>query len=202
MHSMLVIGITGGIACGKSLVANQFGRLGASVIDADRLAHDVLKMEIVKSAVKREFGESVFSQDGEVDRKLLGQLVFGSDESKLAVLESITHPVIRRRIENELAQCRALQAPATILDVPLLFKSGWYRKCDRIVFVDVPLSIRIDRAVRIRGWAADELEQREARQTPVSEKIDAADEVIDNSGTPEETFTRVHEIWNQWVDES
>ena len=197
---MLVIGIAGGVACGKSLVAGQFGELGATVLDADKTGHEVLRLEIVKEAIRNEFGDSVFAADGEVDRGLMAAVVFDSDdESALKRLETITHPVIRRRMLerlNELANDGLTRA--VVLDVPLLFESGYDRLCDRIVFVDVPLTVRVSRAMQSRGWDEHEIERRESRQIPLAEKMQRSDERIDNSESSANTFKQVRALWLQW----
>ena len=197
---MLVIGVAGGVACGKSLVAGYFGELGAAVLVADRIGHEVLRMDIVKQAVEEEFGDSVFADDGEIDRRRLAAVVFDSDDgSLLQRLEQITHPEIRRQMLKRLNELdHDGRTGVVVLDVPLLFESGYDRLCDKLVFVDVPEAARVTRAMEHRGWDADEITRREAKQMPLAEKEQRCNERIDNSGTPGETFEQVKALWRKW----
>ncbi|MEM7455736.1 MAG: dephospho-CoA kinase [Planctomycetota bacterium] len=196
---MLVIGVAGGVACGKSMVAGQFGRLGAAVLNADEIGHEVLRLEIVKQAVKEEFGDSVFDVEGEIDRPRLGTVVFDSDDDALKRLEQITHPEIRRQMLQQLNQLdHDGRTGIVVLDVPLLFESGYDRLCDKLVFVDVPEAVRVARAMESRGWDGNEISQREAKQMPLAEKKRRCNELIDNSGSTGETFEQVKALWRKW----
>lgn len=197
---MLVIGITGGIASGKSQVASHFGRLGAVVLDADKLGHEVFELDVVKTEIRNAFGNLVFSENGEIARDRIAAIVFNSENpGRLETLEKITHPRIRERLEQQLNKLRNEgDTVAVVLDVPLLFKSGWNELCDRIVFVDVPKRIRLKRTIEIRNWEPDELERREQQQTPVETKKQLADTSIDNSKSSEVTFEQITELWNKW----
>ncbi len=202
---MIVLGLVGRIGAGKSTVARLFARLGAHVIDADRIAHEVLREDAVKAAVAARFGPGVVGADGEVDRRGLAGLVFG-DEPKhaaaLAALEAIVHPRVRGRIAAELARLRhaAEGAPAggvVVLDVPLLVQAGWADACDRLVVVECAEEVRSER-LAARGWTATEREAREAawlrRYTPAvlpAEKI----LTVDASRDLAYTESQVDDIW-------
>ena len=195
---MLVIGLAGGVASGKSLVASCFEHFGAIVLDADRVGHEVLKEPDVMAAIESQWGKIVLN-NGEIDRSALARIVFSStpkDSNQLEILEQITHPVIGLRIREQLAQLES-KTPAVVLDAPVMFKAGWDRLCDKIVFVDAGLSIRQQRAGQ-RGWDVDELARREARQMPIDEKRSKSTDVIDNSKSKEETYDQARDLWRAW----
>ena len=185
---MIVLGLVGRIGAGKSTVARLFARHGAHVIDADRIAHEVLREDVVKAAVAARFGPGVVGADGEIDRRGLAGLVFGDEPKRaaaLAALEAIVHPRVRGRIAAELSRLRhaAQGAPGgvVVLDVPLLVQAGWADACDRLVVVECAEEVRRER-LAARGWTATEREAREAawlrRYTPAllpPEKILAVD---------------------------
>ena len=146
-----LVGIAGGIASGKSFVAEQLERLGAAVVSADRWAHEVLKIEDVKNAVRERWGDAVFGADGQVDRPALARIVFApapDGPRELKWLEQLTHPRIGQLVRQEIAQLGQQGAAAAIvLDVPLMFESGWNKICDKIVFVEAPHEQRLARAL-------------------------------------------------------
>ena len=195
---MLVIGLAGGIASGKSLVARYFSELGAEVIDADRIGHEVLNDAAVQRQVLATWGDHLF-EAGEVNRSVLSKIVFDADsgETELKKLESITHPVINQRIKTEIQEKRDRGVPAVVLDAPVMFKAGWHEVCDKIVFVDTPSSIRLQRTLD-RGWPADELKRREARQLSLAKKRESSTDTIDNSKEQQSTFAQVKRLWQQW----
>ena len=198
---MKVIGIVGGVASGKTLVAKIFQQLGAAVLDADKAGHDVLRTEPVKAQLRDLWGDSIFKLDGEIDRSIVAGLVFGSDDQsnqRLKQLERITHPLIRQRLEFEIERLKAEGAIAAVLDAPVMVKAGWFQLCDRIVFVDADVTIRRQRTSQ-RGWSGDELDRREKLQAPLEEKRHVADAEIDNSGGQDATFDQVQKLWSDWI---
>jgi dephospho-CoA kinase len=187
-----LIGLTGNIACGKSTVLRQLERLGAYTIDADRLIHDILrKGGDAYEPVVAEFGEGIVGEDGEIDRRALGRIVF-SDPAKLRRLEEIEHPIVRRVIE---AQIEGAQQPIVVLDAIKLIESGWAERCDAVWVVTCRHEQQIERLIRTRGYSQEEAEMRVDAQSPQSEKVARADVVIDNSGTLDSTWSQVHEAW-------
>lgn len=195
---MLVIGLAGGVASGKSLVASCFEHFGATIIDADCVGHEVLKEPAVIAAIVSQWGQIVL-RDDEIDRSALARIVFDSrtkDSNQLELLEQITHPGIGKKIRERLAQLES-QAMAIVFDAPVMFKAGWDRMCDKIVFVDTVASIRQQRACQ-RGWADDELARREAQQTPLAEKRSKSTDTINNSKSKEETYVQARELWRSW----
>lgn len=192
---MVVVGLTGGIASGKSFVAHCFEELGAHRIDADRVAHEVLRDESVIDRIVGQWGKVLLRDDGQIDRKRLGEVVFDSpDDENLDLLESIVHPEIRNCIQSELESLgRSAEVGLLILDIPLLFEGGYDKHCDYVIFVDADLAVRQQRA-KLRGWPDGELAKRESRQLSVEEKRLRADVVIDNSGSKESTAMQLAEF--------
>jgi dephospho-CoA kinase len=201
--AVVIIGVAGGIASGKTLVTEQLARRGAAVVSADKLAHEVLKYEEVKQVARERWGDAVFSADGEIDRAAVAKIVFApapEGQQHLKFLEQLTHPHIghlaRQRLEL-LSQEK--KVPAIVLDVPLLFESGWNRLCDKIVYVDAPRDQRLSRALA-RGWSQEEFERREAAQQSLETKREQADFVIDNSATVQATEAQIEQLWSLLID--
>ncbi len=194
---MLVIGLVGGVASGKSFVARCFQELGASILDADGIGHEVLQQTEVISAIIALWPD-VEIVDGQIDRQSLAHVVF--DEScdlQLKKLEAITHPIIGKRIEDRLKQSNSNGVKAIVLDAPVLIKAGLHCLCNKIVFVEVDLETRKRRAAS-RGWSENELQKRERHQTSLDQKRKHATDFLDNSGTPEQTLQQVKKLWKQW----
>jgi dephospho-CoA kinase len=196
---MLIIGLAGGIASGKSFVAACFEQLGASLIDADKVGHIVLDQSEVQSLLVSRWGPDLI-KDNKVDRHRLSEIVFRSDGDvkQLAELEKITHPRIRQRIESQIEILRGSgRVPAVVLDAPVMFRAGWDDVCDKIVFVDAPLQVRKQRAAS-RRWDEGELELRESRQVAIEEKRKRSTCVVDNSGSEQDTRDQIELLWRQW----
>ena len=198
---MLVIGLTGGIASGKSFVAECFAELGCEIIDADLLGHKVLKLPEMIERIRKAFGDQTVV-DGEVDRRSLATIVFPKDSEapseELKLLESITHPEIGKWMKRRLLEIeQSNSAQAVILDAPVMFKAQWDRFCDHIVFVHADLKIRQQRA-NLRGWPEGELRRRERQQLPLEQKRRLATDEIDNSGSAEQTRVQAKSLWQKW----
>jgi dephospho-CoA kinase len=194
---MLVIGIVGGIAGGKTLVTGQLRQLGAEVVEADRLGHAVLEEPEVRQALVERWGDEVLDEQGRIDRKAVARRVFGWTPlaaEELAFLERLTHPRIGVRLRRIVKEWASRNVPVVVLDAPVLFEAGWDAFCDKIVFVETPRTVRQQRA-RQRGWTDDEFAAREAAQESLDEKRRRADWVIDNSRSPDDTFVQVREFW-------
>jgi dephospho-CoA kinase len=195
---MLTLGLVGGIASGKSVVADCFRDLGAVVLDADRAGHDVLREPEVIGLLKQRWGEGVLDSRGQIDRRSVAQIVFapgGADDKRF--LEQLVHPRIESQLHDELAQARSSEPPprAVVIDAALLFEAGWDRLCDKIVFVDAPRDARLERAVR-RGWSTEQFAAREAAQLPLDEKRRRAHVLIRNVRTLENVRDVVRLTWN------
>ena len=197
---MLVIGIAGGVASGKSLVTRCFQHFGATVLDGDQVGHEVLQQTVLIQQIVDHFGDGILC-DGQIDRSRLAHIVFAKapeGPAALKKLEAITHPKIGEQIMRKLELAR--QDPdcqACILDAPVMFKAGWDKLCNKLVFVDTPLEIRINRASE-RGWDNNELAKREANQISVATKRKRATDIIDNSQTKETTFKQATDLWLAW----
>jgi dephospho-CoA kinase len=199
---MKLIGLVGGIGSGKSTVAGIFRRLGAGVLDADKVGHEVLRLPAVRAAIGGRWGQAVIGSDGEIDRKSLAKIVFApppNGPKELAELERITHPEIRQRLLAEIEKMAGDGLQVAILDAPVLLKAGWQGFCDAIVLVDAPLSQRQAR-VADRGWTAEELTRREASQESIDEKRQLANFVVDNSRDFEYISAQVERLWQSLLN--
>jgi dephospho-CoA kinase len=194
---MHVIGLIGGIACGKSAVAAALARRGAVVFNGDELGHQVLDEPEVRDALVARWGSDILLPDGRIARPAVARLVFGSTPEATAereFLEQLVHPGIRRRIEAGIRQLLDASVPAIVIDAALLIEADWSSVCTDIVFVDCPSEERLRRA-RQRGWTEEEFASREAAQLPIEEKRRRASHVIDNSGSLKELDGEVARFW-------
>lgn len=194
-----IIGIVGGIGSGKSSVARQLHeQLPVVVVDADKAGHQVLTEQTTKQALRARFGDKFFDEQGDIDRPVLGRLVFGTDpESKTAKkdLETIVHPRIGEILREQIAAAQAKPGiMAVILDAAVLLETGWKEFCDTVVFIDVPEDIRRNRVIQNRNWTAEEFAAREANQLPLETKKQLSDHVIDNSTTVEFAAQQLRQI--------
>lgn len=194
---MIVIGVVGGIASGKSFVTEQLQSHGAVILDADRIGHEVLLRESVKQALREEWGDAVFDSAGEVDRKQLAEIVFDPAEpERLEQLERITHPLIAAQLQQEIDRLANSEGVnVLVLDAPVMVKAGWHVLCDLIVFVEASLARRLARVVE-RGWSAEMFHNREAMQAAIDKKRQISKHVIDNNGTLEDAINQVRELWD------
>lgn len=186
-----VIGLIGGIGSGKSQVAAELKRHGAAIINADHLGHQALDQSDVKTQLIDLFGAAIYSAEGSIDRKKVAAIVF-SDEDKRRQLESVVFPLIESGIEEQIE--RANHDPNVrwiVLDAAILLESGWDRRCDVIVYVHAPRSIRLERLISNRGWKEKEVRQRSDAQLSLTDKITRAHFVVDNSGSIPELSERV-----------
>ncbi|MCU0980713.1 MAG: dephospho-CoA kinase [Pirellulaceae bacterium] len=194
---MILIGILGGVASGKSEVSCRLRSLGAAVLDADRVGHAVLREAEVRQAVQRRWGEAVLDAAGEIDRRKVAEIVFAvapESRAELTFLEQLTHPLIGQRLQEQLAELHREGVRAAVLDAPVMLKAGWDRLCQRIVFVDAPRDVRLARA-RQRGWTEADFAAREAAQEPLETKRSRADVTLDNSLTRQHLFAQVDRFW-------
>lgn len=196
---MLTIGLIGGVASGKSAVAEAFAKRGAVVLDGDRTGHEVLGEPTVMSQLVARWGTCILKSPSEVNRSAVARIVFApGNDAERQFLNQMTHPRIAVRLEEQLAALRHSDTPAAILDAALLLEAGWDSLCDEIVFVDVPREMRLARA-RSRGWDEAELARREATQLPLEEKKRRATICLDNSGSLDSLRSQVSELWDSWM---
>jgi dephospho-CoA kinase len=191
----LLIGLTGGIASGKSSVSRQLVELACRLIDADLLARQVVRPgEPAWRAIVEEFGPDVAGPDGQLDRKRLGALVF-ADPARRKVLEGITHPAISVRRQATLdAWAGEGFDGLVVLDIPLLIEVGAAAEVDRVVVVYAEPEAQLSRLMARDGFSRAEAERRVASQMPLAEKVRRADFVVDNSGEPAETQAQVRGV--------
>lgn len=194
---MLKVGLTGGIGAGKSEVSRLLAAHGAVLIDADRIAREVVAPETPGlAAVVEAFGTQVLAADGSLDRPRLGSIVF-ADPEKLAVLNSIVHPLVGAR-SRELESAAADDA-VVIHDVPLLTENGLAPLYDLVVVVDASPETQLDRLVRLRGMTEADARARMAAQATREKRLEIADIVIDNDVPLEALERRVDEVWSDLV---
>ncbi len=197
---MRIIGLTGSIASGKSTVTRMLRDLGAPVIDADAIVHALQQPGTpVTQAIAREFGPEVIGPDGSLDRAALGRIVF-ADPARRKALEGIVHPAVRQQIWHEVDRYRAEGLPAVILDIPLLFESGWDQQVDQIWVVYVEPATQRARLIERDGLMPEDADRRIAAQMALQSKRERADRVIDNGGTLEETRRQVVQAWQIAID--
>jgi dephospho-CoA kinase len=182
---MIILGIAGGIGSGKSFVTQALERKhGAVGIYADGIAHELLESPAVIGELAERFGPGVLDDSGRIVRSRLATLVFGDDESHRAnrkFLEGVLHPRVRSEIHRRLGDLRRGGTRLVVLDIPLLFESGWDQECDGVVFVDASEATRLARTAP-RGWDAAAHRQREAHQMPLEEKKKRSDWIVSNEG--------------------
>jgi dephospho-CoA kinase len=190
---VLRVGLTGGIGSGKSEVSRRLAALGAVVIDADVLAREVVARGTEGLAeVVRAFGD-VLTPAGDLDRPTVARLVFG-DETARRKLEGIIHPRVRARAAE--IEAAAPSDVVVVHDIPLLVETGQADRFDRVLVVDVPPEIQLDRLTNVRGMSEDEARARIASQASREDRLAAADLVVDNSGTLADLDRRITEIWS------
>jgi dephospho-CoA kinase len=195
---MLNVGLTGGIASGKSTVARMLVEKGALLIDFDELAHAVEAPEgPVWREIVRRFGRDILGADGAIDRRKLGAIVFGNRE-KLELLNSLVHPAVFTEWRRRVAEIRAARPGAIVLsDIPLLIEAGLKPQVDLILLIYIPPEEQVRRLMARNGYGPDEAEMRLASQMPIDVKLPAADIVIRNDGSPEETKRAVDDLWGE-----
>lgn len=192
---MLKVGLTGGIGAGKSEVSRRLGELGAVVVDADRIAREVVAPGTDGlRAVVAEFGEQILTPDGALDRPALGAVVF-ADPDRLAALNAIVHPLVAARS----AELEAAAAPDAVVvhDVPLLAENGLAKLYDRVLVVDAGEETRLDRLTRLRGMPEADARARMAAQATRAERLALADVVIDNDGPLEALEPQIRRAWEE-----
>ncbi len=193
---MLKVGLTGGLASGKSFVGAAFERLGCKLIEADKLGHEVLLPGgAAYASVAGTFGSGILDPDGAIDRKKLALLVF-ADKERLRLLNSLVHPEVRKKTDELMAGYFAADANAiVIVEAAIHIETGGYRRFDRLILVVCEERLQIERAME-RGATRAEVLARLASQMPLAEKRKYADYVIDTSGAKEETLRQTQEVYN------
>jgi len=194
-----IIGILGGIGSGKSTVAAEFAKLGCKVIDADRIAHELLDRNTVKEKIVGLFGKTVLDSSGRIEHKKLAGVVF-SDGDKLASLNGVIHPLVLERAEELIEQYNQQnQVRAIVLDMPLLVEIGWAGRCDRLIFVDCEQKIRAERAKK-KDFDENQIKIRENFQISLDNKVSLADNMIENNSDFSALVRQVADIFSDIVN--
>ena len=200
---MLKVGLTGGLASGKTFVARLLEELGCHLLQADRLGHEVLRPGgEAREDVIGEFGPGILAGNGEIDRKALGALVF-ADPARLKALNALVHPHVFRRRE-EWFRALAGREPAAIgvVEAAIMIESGSYKRYDKLILAACPAELQIARYREREGASEDEARARLSHQMPLSEKRKYADYIVDTSGSEEETGRQVRVIYRRLKEES
>lgn len=196
----VIIGLTGGIASGKSTVSAMLAELGAAVVDADQVAREVvLPGEPALREVADAFGQAILNEDGTLNRSKLGEIVF-ADEAKRKKLEAILHPAIRQVMTDRIERLEKENPKRLVVaDIPLLYETGLDTRYPEVMVVYVPPSVQLKRLMERDGLSEDKARERLLAQLPIDEKKAKADWVIDNSGTREATRRQVLDFWRRKV---
>ncbi len=195
-----IIGILGGVASGKSSVAAELAKLGCGLIDADKIAHELLDGQNVKEEVINSFGRAVLDHTGKINHKKLADAVF-ADGDKLSTLNRIVHPLVLARAERLIEQYNRQQhVRAIVLDMPLLVEIGWDKRCDRLIFVDCKPQIRLKRAKKMGVLGENQLKIRENFQISLDKKAAIADNTVDNNSGFSALAKQVADIFSYIVD--
>lgn len=191
----MILGVTGGIAAGKSSVSEEFRQLGAAVVSADELARAIVQpgSPVLKQLVAH-FGTGILAADGTLDRGALGRKIFADPRARRTV-NDITHPAIARLAEKRLAELKKGRAPLVVYEAPLLFEAGARRRVDAVLVVKIDPAVQLQRLMAREKIDAAAARRRVAAQMPQEEKIVRADYVIDNSGDPQQTRAQVRELF-------
>ncbi|MCP1125455.1 dephospho-CoA kinase [Bacillus sp. AFS018417] len=194
----VVIGLTGGIASGKSTVSQMFQGFHVPVIDADIIAREVVEPgKEAYNEIVTAFGKEVLGENGELDRPKLGGIVFHNEEKRL-LLNGIVHPAVRKEMNAQKDMYIREKAQAVVLDIPLLFESKLTGLVDKILLVYVDSETQLTRLMERNNFKEEEAKARIASQMPLEDKITLADEVINNNGTMEETKAQLSRILKEW----
>jgi len=190
----MILGLTGGIATGKSTVSAMLRERGIPVIDADLIAREVVEPgKPAYEAIVQHFGSDIVLPNGQIDRKQLGAIVF-SNEAERQKLNAIVHPEVRRLMREQAEQAEREGAPIVFMDIPLLFESKLQHMVDKIVVVYAPASMQLTRMMERDELDEEQAKKRLLAQFPIEQKKQDADYVIDNAGTREETERQVEKL--------
>ncbi|MBM4243323.1 MAG: dephospho-CoA kinase [Deltaproteobacteria bacterium] len=197
---MLVIGLVGGIGSGKSVASAILAELGAAVLNADLVGHEVYEPgKPGFDAIVAEFGGDVVGADGRIDRKTLGPMVF-ADGAKLERLNAIVHPLIRAELERRIAQARAAgEVRVVVVEAAILLEAGWRSLVDQVWVISARRDDVVERLAAQRGMGASETDARIAKQMTDAERRSAADVVIENLGTIDDLRARLAGLWQAVV---
>lgn len=194
---MLIIGLTGGIGCGKSAVSEMFSDLGVPVLDADQVARDVVEPKSsALEEIRKRFGNQIIDHQGQLDRTQLREVVFSDPQAK-ADLEQILHPKIRQRMRQWVEQ---QTAPYVILVIPLLFETGQHKQMNRVLVVDAPESLQIERVCTRDNSSVESAQAIINSQISRQQRLKLADDVIENTGTLDHLRKQVTALHKKYLE--
>ncbi len=196
-HRKPILGLVGAIGAGKSTVAKLLAARGGAVVDADAVGHDALDQPEIRERIAARWG-NVLKADGRVDRRKIAQIVFASSNERQA-LEGMVFPYIRRKCEEAIQIARnGVMTQFVVLDAAVMLEAGWGDVCDKLIYVDAPRELRLERLAARSGWTAADLDAREAAQMPADEKKKRADAIVINDGTREELDAELTVLLQRW----
>ncbi|MCY7771255.1 dephospho-CoA kinase [Bacillus haynesii] len=194
----LVIGLTGGIASGKSTIAQMFQQCGITVVDADVIAKEAVEQGMpAYQKIAETFGQGVLLETGDIDRRKLGEIVFANEEKRMQ-LNAIVHPEVRKMMIKQRDEAIRAGERFVVLDIPLLYESGLEHLTDKVIVVWVPLELQLERLMKRNQLNEDEALNRIHAQHSLDEKKKRADAVIDNSGSLKDTEAQLHQLLDTW----
>jgi dephospho-CoA kinase len=194
---MYVVGLTGGIGSGKSAASDHFKQLGITIVDADYAAREVVKPGTsALQKIEQHFGDEIIQSNGKLDRGRLRQRIFASPDEK-QWLETLLHPLIRTQMEMALQQA---QSPYVILSAPLLIEGGLYQRCDRVLVVDIPETLQITRTANRDSNSEEQIKKIIGSQISRKERLQKADEILDNSGSLAELQQQVETLHTTYLN--
>ena len=194
-----VIGITGGIASGKSTIAAMLESLGADLIDADKICHELINTKEIALEITKRWGSHLQDNHGRIKRDALAEIVF-SEEKEISALNSIIHPKAIKQIKSEIAKFHSdVATEAIVLDAALLVESNLVDICDIVLFVDSDEDRCKERVQSSRKWPLDEIEKREKFQGLLQQKRGISDVIINNNNSKKDTLNQIKDFWSQFI---
>ena len=194
-----VIGITGGIASGKSTIAGMLESLGADLIDADKICHELINTKGIALEITKRWGNHLQDNSGKIKRDVLAEIVF-SDEKEISALNSIIHPVAIKQIKSEITNLHSdVATEAIVLDAALLVESRLVDICDVVLFVNTEKDRCKARVKNTRKWPLDEIAKREKFQGLLTQKRGISDVIINNNNSKKDTLNQVKDFWSQFI---
>jgi dephospho-CoA kinase len=194
---MKKVGLTGGIACGKTVVRRRLEERGIPTLDADAVVHRLLEPGTdVTRQIAESFGEAVIASDGSVDRKVLGAIVFRDEEARTR-LNAIVHPAVWREIERFFEEKEKASAPVAAVDAALMIETGSYQRYDHLIVVYCAPEQQLERLMARDGLSREDAERRVRSQMPIDQKLPFADFLVDTSGSIEHTLKQTDEVASQ-----
>ncbi|MEC2077649.1 dephospho-CoA kinase [Metabacillus fastidiosus] len=196
----LIVGLTGGIASGKSTVSNMFKEKNITVVDADQIARDVVEIgEPAYKAIVQHFGKEILNNDETINRAKLGSIIFQNEEER-KILNNIVHPEVRKEMMRQTEIAKENKEEIVVLDIPLLYESNLTHLVHKTLLVYVDENVQVKRLMERNNYTYEEAKMRMEAQLSLKDKLKLADNVINNNGTIGETEEQLNELINEWLD--